>query len=494
MTTIDLLSTPNLPAPIARRPRQVSGRYDSAQTTPENQMHWRWADDMSARAAHSPMVRQILRRRSRYEVANNSFLKGMVRTLADYVVGTGPTINLLTDDIEFNAAVAEKFAEHCSRIKLARKLHLMRMAKVQDGESIGIITNNGGLRGQVKVDLRLVEAEQMTAMAASLPSPTADDGVFFDDWGNVLGYRILRYHPGDLGTTGVFGDADTYPASYVCHLFNQDRPGQTRGVPETTPALPLFAMLRRFTIATVLSAETAARFAGVIRTNAPPAAGHAEAGEPFDILDMPYNQLLTLPDGWDISQLRSEHPGTTHEMFKRAVITEAARCLSMPYAVAVGDASNHNFASGKLDYGAWNKSLVVDQDQVEDVVVEPLFVEWYNEASRITDFLPPAPTPGIPKHSFLWDGQEFIDPREAGARDIGLRNGADTLPRLYAKRGLDMTAEQTAMAKSLGMTLDEYRAAVRNNLFPPQGAAKPAQPPADSTDQTPAQEELANAA
>ncbi len=57
-----------------------------------------------------------------------------------------------------------------------------------------------------------------------------------------------------------------------------------------------------------------------------------------------------------------------------------------------------------------------------------------------------------------------------------------------------MTAEQTAMAKSLGMTLDEYRAAVRNNLFPPQGAAKPAQPPADSTDQTPAQEELANAA
>ncbi len=40
-------------------------------------------------------------------------------------------------------------------------------------------------------------------------------------------------------------------ADDVIHIFQSDRPEQLRGVPVTTPALPLFALLRRFTLATV---------------------------------------------------------------------------------------------------------------------------------------------------------------------------------------------------------------------------------------------------
>ncbi len=55
----------------------------------------------------------------------------------------------------------------------------------------------------------------------------------------------------------------------MIHYFRADRPGQSRGIPEITPALPLFAQLRRYTLAVLAAAETAADFAAVLYTDAP---------------------------------------------------------------------------------------------------------------------------------------------------------------------------------------------------------------------------------
>ena len=83
--------------------------YDAAQTTDDNSKHWSAADDLSANAAHSAEVRRVLRRRSRYEIANNSIAKGIVATKADYIVGTGPTLQVLTPDEAYNQAVETRF-------------------------------------------------------------------------------------------------------------------------------------------------------------------------------------------------------------------------------------------------------------------------------------------------------------------------------------------------------------------------------------------------
>src|SRR5690348_11747409 len=74
----------------------LRARYDAAQTNGDNRNHWANADDLSAARANSAGVRHILRRRSRYEIANNSYARGIVTTLANDVVGTGPRLQLLT--------------------------------------------------------------------------------------------------------------------------------------------------------------------------------------------------------------------------------------------------------------------------------------------------------------------------------------------------------------------------------------------------------------
>jgi len=50
------------------------------------------ADGLAADAAANPNIRYILRNRARYEVHNNSYARGMVETLANDVIGTGPRL------------------------------------------------------------------------------------------------------------------------------------------------------------------------------------------------------------------------------------------------------------------------------------------------------------------------------------------------------------------------------------------------------------------
>jgi capsid protein len=83
----------------------VQAKYDAAQTTTDNYKHWQHADGLSAPATMTPAVRRVLRNRSRYETANNSYAAGIVDTLAEYLIGTGPRLQLLLDNAKQNNTV-----------------------------------------------------------------------------------------------------------------------------------------------------------------------------------------------------------------------------------------------------------------------------------------------------------------------------------------------------------------------------------------------------
>jgi len=121
-----------------RRAHFIRARYDAAATTDDNRRHWANADGLTANAANSAEVRRILRNRARYEVANNSYAKGVVLTLANDVIGTGPRLQLLTEDADANRRIEQEFARWAKAVSLAEKLRTMRMARAQDGEAFAI--------------------------------------------------------------------------------------------------------------------------------------------------------------------------------------------------------------------------------------------------------------------------------------------------------------------------------------------------------------------
>ena len=433
--------------------RVLRARYDAATTAPDNRRHWANADGLSANAANSPEVRRILRNRCRYEVANNSYARGIVLTLANDVVGTGPRLQMLTADAEANARIEREFLLWSRAVGLAEKLRTMRVARAEDGEAFAVLTSNPALPTPIKLDLRLVEADQVTTPDLTGLAANGVDGIVFDQAGNPVEYHMLKRHPGDTAAAASYGlDYDRVPAESVIHWFRTDRPGQARGIPDIMPALPLFAQLRRFTLAVIAAAETAADFAGILYTDAP-ANGEADAAEPFEPIELEQRALLTMPGGWKMSQLEAEQPSTTYGEFKREILNEIARCLSMPYCIAACNSSGYNYASGRLDHQTYFKSIRVEQAHLEIVVLDRILAAWLDEAVLIPGLLPTGLGPIAEwPHQWFWDGYEHVDPsKEASAQATRLSNHTTTLATEYAKQGRDWEAELRQRAREVSL-------------------------------------------
>ncbi|RPI58510.1 MAG: phage portal protein, partial [Planctomycetaceae bacterium] len=453
--------------------RLIRAKFDSAQTTPDNMRHWANADYLSANAAARPEVRRVLRNRARYEVANNSYARGIVLTLANDVIGTGPRLQMLLGDGAdqgVNGIIEREFSAWAKAIDLPGKLRTMRISRAQDGEAFGLLFSNDALGHPVKLDLKLIEADQITmpGFAKATPDkplrrgkPDANntvDGIVFDDCGNPYEYHVLDNHPGDISTLAMSTPAyRIILAASIIHWFRADRPGQSRGLPDILPALPLFAQLRRYTLAVISAAESAANIAIFMKTNTP-AGGEAAEVEPMSEMELSPNMAVFGPEGWEPTQIRAEQPSTTYDMFKREILNEIARCLNMPYNIAACNSSGYNYSSGRLDHQTYYKSIRVEQAHIEAVVLDRILDAWMAEAVKVYPELAALNEPGLsrrsPKdvagHQWFWDGHEHVDPaKEASAQAQRLESNTTTLASEYAKQGKDWETELRQRAKEV---------------------------------------------
>lgn len=439
-------------------PRWIRARFDAAQTTKDNARHWAAAEFLSADAEADSATRKILRTRARYEVQNNSYARGIVSTLANDTVGTGPRLQMLFKDEKLNKEIERDFAAWAKRTHLAAKLRTVRMAQCQDGEAFILLAQNPNLRSDVKLDLQLVEADRVTDSELQSDASSVD-GITFDPFGNPVSYKVLKSHPG--GDGGFSIETESIKAENMIHVFRQDRPEQHRGIPEITAALPLFAHLRRFTLAVVSAAEAAADFAGVLYTDAP-ANGEADAVEAMDSIQLERNMLLTMPGGWKMAQVDPKQPVTTYGEFKREILNEISRCLNIPFNIAAGNSSGYNYASGRLDHQTYYKALKVDRSHIEEVILDRILEVWLFEWRLVRrralgrcEF----------RHVWFWDGQEHVDPqKEANAQSVRLQSRTTSLASEYAKQGKDWETELRQIAREkelmekLGIAPDEPEA------------------------------------
>lgn len=431
--------------------RVVRGRFDAAQTTTDNSRHWAAADFLSADAEASPEVRRTLRGRSRYEIANNSYAKGLSLMLANDTIGTGPRLQMLTDDEDFNDAIEWEFAAWAEAVKLPQKLRTMRIARCQDGEAFGIVSYNPAIRSPIKLDLCPVEADRVTGDGFFFHDLESIDGIHYDAFGNPNSYRVLRYHPGEGQYLKDVSEAMMIPAEFMLHIYRQDRPGLHRGIPELTAALPLFAQLRRYNLAVLSAAEAAADFAAILYTDAPPS-GESDAVEPMDSIPLERNMMLTVPAGWKLGQLDPKQPAANHAEFVRVILSEIARSLVTTYGTLAGDFSGHNYASGRLDNQIYHKSILVDRGFWESEILNNLFYHWLREYLLIY------PQPKLEKsfsllcarHTWFWDGFPHVDPsKEATAQEKRLLNHTTTLAAECAREGKDYLAVLRQRGKEL---------------------------------------------
>lgn len=424
----------------------LEARYDAAQHTAEYTRYWQHADGLSAGAAMTPDIRRTLRNRARYEVANNSYAFGIVETLADYLIGTGPRLQLRLDDTVACNRAEMQFEQWAEAIRLADKLKTMRRSCAVDGEAFAMLTTNPGLNCPVKLDLQLIEADRVETPIQLMGDDRIADGIEYDIYGNPAFYYVLKEHPGDLN--GVSQDYWQVPAASMIHWFKHIRPGQRRGISELTPALNLFAQLRRYCLAVIAAAETAAEFAMVIYTRTPPGGDAAEC-EPMDAVELDRRRATVLPEGWELGQVKAEQPTTGYAEFVKQKLFEICRCFGIPFGIAFGNFEGFNYSSGRLDNQCFYKKIRNEQADLGIVALNPILRAWLWEASLMEGVLPqPLRMNTVIPHEWFFDGNEHVDPvKEANAQKIRLASHTTTLATEYARQGKDWESELQQRAK-----------------------------------------------
>ena len=478
--------TPWAPRASKQQPAQrpvatvVRARFDNAETTDENRNHWANASALSPNSLAVEIVRHRLANRCRYECRNNSWAKGIRDTLANDTIGTGPRLQMLTDNEDLNDIVEADFTDWAQEIGLAEKLRVMRAARIESGEVFGLMGTNPALANDVKLDVELAETEQVTDPIYFPISERRHEGIEYDEFGNAVRYHVMKFHPGSTAGLAIYRPDEfrTWPAKYVLHYFRPDRPGQSRGIPDLTPAIDQFAELRRYAKAVLAAAESAADHALVVYTDAPPDPDAAQGFTEFDTFELKRRLATTLPQGWKLGQVEAEQPTTTYDGFVKSKLAEIARCLNVPLLVAGLDARDANMSSAYVVGQKYERTIEVDRSELVRLL-NRLFDLWLTEWIKTTDAINAIRMAVLQlkqfRHVWQWDevGNHADPNKVASARQIAIASGVSTRTRECARQGLDIQDEDAKAAKEWGVSIEEYRKALFNKTFGPP----PAQPP-----------------
>ena len=191
--------------------------------------------------------------------------------------------------------------------------------------------------------------------------------------------------------------------------------------------------------------------------------------------------MLTLPAGSKMNQFKSEHPATTYKEFKAEILNEIARCLNMPYNVAAANSANYNYASGRLDWQVYFRSIRTVRGWIEQHFTNRVFWVWLREAALIPGYftkpIPMSSVKTLPAMSrpaldvqWFWPGAEHVDPqKEAKAQQLRLQGLTTNLAIEYAVQGRDWEVEVRQLAKEKEL-LDEL--GLKKEFAPPKELEK----------------------
>ena len=401
--------------------------------------HWRKANSKDPVSEATPADLRVIRARVRHEFNNNSYCRGIVNTVTNYVIGTGPKLRLVPrgrvggEDRRRLYEYANLFNDWAWEVDLARKLRVAYCAKIKDGEGfLALGTRRGGGEG-ITLNVKPFECD-LVSHNDFTRDPGLPDGVNLDRDGNITSYEILPRHPGNASRFTFTDKPRRIPAGLIVHLYDETRPGLVRGISEIVAGLRMFAQLSRYSSAVVASAEAEAEITAVLKTQAPPNTGVAvQSANEFFTLE--HNAVLTLPAGWEIQYVPKSQPSQNHEAFLRTIIREFGRGLGVPYAVAAADASGHNYSSMRGDWQGFYEEIKVRRNDVEHSALDKVFAEFNKEARLVFGGFGMLPS----EYDYYWDwpGYEHVDPMKvAAAQKVRLENRTTTLAREYAAQGL----------------------------------------------------------
>lgn len=417
---------------------------------------------------------KILRARSRDLFQNDDYAKKFIKAVTRNVVGPhgiilqskvkdpdGSLDTLANELIEKNWKEWSK-KENASVTGKLSWIDIQRIAlatTVRDGECLIRIVRN--FDNSFKFALQFIDAE-------NLPVELNKDlgtgkkikmGVELDEWGKPVAYHIKK-----KSENNVYENTETerIPADQIIHLFIQEYPEQTRGVPWMHTAMTRLKMLNGYEEAELVAARVAACKMGLITSET----GEEYLGEEIDtegniISEADPGTFEVLPAGSKLEMFDPQHPTTTYKDFVKMLLRGIAAGLDISYNSLASDLESVNYSSIRAGTLEERDAYKVIQIWMIEHFCVPVFEAWLDMALLIQKI--PLPYTKFDKFNspkFQPRGWDWVDPQKDMAANISaLKAGITSWSEIAAKKGIDIEdlfrqlSEDKKMAEKYGLEL-----------------------------------------
>ena len=438
---------------VVRRGRNIlTAGLDAARMSADTFQHWWGAKSETPLSVVPPYDRETVATKARYEFMNNEIAIGFADTYELYIAGIGPRLRFVSPNKKLNKHVEKLWKKWAKDAKVSTTLRSAASSMVVFGEAFNLISYNPE-RKICGLSYTAIDPLRVGNPAGMLTNRSLQDGVFFDEYGNVLGYAVYR-SPENDSTTYDKSKWDFVPKHHIHHVFRRKLPEMPRGYSGFAPLLEPLGRVRDYRDNVTEAARTSAGIVAVATTQEGYGNGfdgfldfpEKTAWYPGNSIPFQRNRAVLAPPGSDVKAFVPSQPTTNAADFIKALIALMGRALGLSRRHSTGDSAEYNFTSGRLDNQSFELLVsVIQDDYFEADCLDPLFETFYEFIwEELLIKFGAAPDPSELEYEWIWPTPPAVDP-EANARAdaIALTNGLTTIRRT-TKKNLDTDLDDIA--------------------------------------------------
>ncbi len=305
-----------------------------------------------------------LRSRSRSLLRNTPIATGAIKTNQVHVIGSGlklqsrinaDVVGMAEDDadkwqqnteIEFRSWAGSLDCDINRNKNFYDFQNLVFRSILESGDCFvlplfkEISTLNYGLR------LQTIEADRVENPNNKRDTKELSGGVQKDKSGTPKKYWIRTQHPGSEATP-IERKWDSISAftgngrRKIIHVYEQLRPGQTRGIPYLAPVIEMLHQLGKYTDAELQSAVIASYFTVFVTTKEGGAnfSTFMPSDEGGELTDEDYTMgsgaIVGLAEGEEISTANPGRPNATFDPFVMSILRQIGTALGLPFELLI---------------------------------------------------------------------------------------------------------------------------------------------------------------
>lgn len=436
------------------RTQTLNAGLNVAKPSSDTWQHWSFTRPETPAGAVRPKDRAEARTKAREEYLNNPYAAGFADTFALYLVGTGPRLRFKGAGAETAPELIREvetlWRDWSDGVRLAKTLRLGVKSLVVDGE-LFLLESANPKRKIWPVNYQVIDPQRIGNPNGRPWSPRAQDGIFFDEFGNIDAFCLYRI-PEQDSTYYDSGRYEIIPAESIHYAFKENLPESTRGWSWFAPVLESMGRLRDYEDGVIEAAKSAACTFATIETQN----GFVDGNSALTIgEEAPYyswqchtpqrNKIIQLPPETTLKAFQPAQPTTNVPEFISAQVARLGRGMGLTRNRATGSSHEYNFSSGKLDSQPFEMLVgCLQRDLLELDVMDRLFSDFYTGIRpRLLMKYPDAPDLEDADWTWRWPKPPLVDEEaQARADAIRVKSCQATIREIWEDRHPDSRFEE----------------------------------------------------